>query len=291
MNGLRLQNKTIKVNYPRDDVLRRVSWLSSNPSRESEPMPHLRKTLFLQVSFARPSSDSIKFANLYICGIPKQWTSKELEGYFTSCGKIITSRILLDSSTGSIRRRSHLTLFAGRPSSRADLEHWDLMFTDPLLLPISLPLSVISFFVLFSFDMICFSFRFLLRVPLRIQSNFPIFIFQISHGRWLSRSSRLCLPSLVVLFRRRFFAIPKQVDPFDFVIDIICLSLHHETNRRAEKTFLTVRCTDHRRHFGFLLQVHRRASDSFVSINDPKQKWRLVNWTALFQKVHFGSQE
>ncbi|CAF4065947.1 unnamed protein product, partial [Rotaria magnacalcarata] len=63
MNGLRLQNKTIKV------------------------------------SFARPSSETIKFANLYICGIPKQWTMKELENYFTSCGKIITSRILTDSNT------------------------------------------------------------------------------------------------------------------------------------------------------------------------------------------------
>ncbi|CAF3871101.1 unnamed protein product [Rotaria sp. Silwood2] len=65
MNGLRLQNKTIKV------------------------------------SFARPSSETIKFANLYICGIPKQWTTKELENYFTSCGKIITSRILTDSNTGA----------------------------------------------------------------------------------------------------------------------------------------------------------------------------------------------
>ncbi|CAF0922094.1 unnamed protein product [Adineta ricciae] len=65
MNGLRLQNKTIKI------------------------------------SFARPSSETIKFANLYICGIPKQWTTKELENYFSSCGKIITSRILTDANTGS----------------------------------------------------------------------------------------------------------------------------------------------------------------------------------------------
>lgn len=53
-----------------------------------------------QVSFARPSSETIKFANLYICGIPKQWTTKELESYFNSCGKIITSRILADPNTG-----------------------------------------------------------------------------------------------------------------------------------------------------------------------------------------------
>ena len=214
MNGLRLQNKTIKVNYPRAELLRRVSWLSSNPTRETEHMPHLRKTLFLQVSFARPSSDSIKFANLYICGIPKQWTSKELEGYFTSCGKIITSRILLDSSTGSIRRRSHLTPFCRQTTC----ESWPRALRLHVHWPAASPhLSLLDCHIIFriiSFDIICFSFRFLLRVPLRIQSNFPIFIFQISHGRWLSRSSRLCLPSLVVLFRRRFFAIPKQVDPF-----------------------------------------------------------------------------
>ena len=58
----------------------------------------------MQVSFARPSSETIKFANLYICGIPKQWTTKELENYFTSCGKIITSRILTDSNTGGMER-------------------------------------------------------------------------------------------------------------------------------------------------------------------------------------------
>jgi ELAV like protein 2/3/4 len=84
MNGLRLQNKTIKVNL------------------QSFFEIHIKK---IQVSFARPSSETIKFANLYICGIPKQWTTKELENYFTSCGKIITSRILTDSNTGLLRKR------------------------------------------------------------------------------------------------------------------------------------------------------------------------------------------
>ena len=80
MNGLRLQNKTIKVSLASTFVGER--------------------SLLVQVSFARPSSDSIKFANLYICGIPKQWTMKDLEDYFTCYGKIITSRILTDSHTG-----------------------------------------------------------------------------------------------------------------------------------------------------------------------------------------------
>ncbi|CAD5111936.1 DgyrCDS1198 [Dimorphilus gyrociliatus] len=64
LNGLRLQNKTIKVSY------------------------------------ARPSSEGIKGANLYICGLPKGMTQQELEGLFSQCGRIITSRILYDHTTG-----------------------------------------------------------------------------------------------------------------------------------------------------------------------------------------------
>lgn len=58
LNGLRLQNKTIKV------------------------------------SFARPSSDAIKGANLYISGLPKSMTQQDLEIIFAPYGTIITSRIL-----------------------------------------------------------------------------------------------------------------------------------------------------------------------------------------------------
>ncbi|RNA25640.1 ELAV 3 isoform X8 [Brachionus plicatilis] len=54
----------------------------------------------IKVSYARPSSDNIKGANLYVCGIPKLWGLDELNSYFSQCGRIITSRILLNSSTG-----------------------------------------------------------------------------------------------------------------------------------------------------------------------------------------------
>lgn len=64
LNGLRLQNKTIKV------------------------------------SIARPSSESIKGANLYISGLPKSMTQLDLEHSFNKCGNIITSRILCDPQTG-----------------------------------------------------------------------------------------------------------------------------------------------------------------------------------------------
>ncbi|XP_055921634.1 protein elav [Eupeodes corollae] len=63
LNGLRLQNKTIKV------------------------------------SFARPSSDAIKGANLYVSGLPKSMTQPELEGVFSPFGTIITSRILQNAGS------------------------------------------------------------------------------------------------------------------------------------------------------------------------------------------------
>ncbi|XP_037910588.1 ELAV-like protein 2 isoform X2 [Hermetia illucens] len=64
LNGLRLQNKTIKV------------------------------------SIARPSSESIKGANLYVSGLPKNMTQPDLESLFSPYGRIITSRILCDNITG-----------------------------------------------------------------------------------------------------------------------------------------------------------------------------------------------
>lgn len=63
LNGLRLQNKTIKV------------------------------------SFARPSSDAIKGANLYVSGLPKSMTQPELEAVFSPFGTIITSRILQNAGS------------------------------------------------------------------------------------------------------------------------------------------------------------------------------------------------
>ncbi|XP_058124180.1 ELAV-like protein 4 [Anopheles ziemanni] len=63
LNGLRLQNKQIKV------------------------------------SFARPSSEAIKGANLYVSGLPKNMLQADLEALFSPYGRIITSRILCDNIT------------------------------------------------------------------------------------------------------------------------------------------------------------------------------------------------
>lgn len=81
LNGLRLQNKTIKV------------------------------------SFARPSSESIKGANLYVSGIPKNMTQHELESLFSPFGRIITSRILCDNISDHMLKSevssSNVSLSAG----------------------------------------------------------------------------------------------------------------------------------------------------------------------------------
>ncbi|NXT86051.1 ELAV2 protein, partial [Zapornia atra] len=57
----------------------------------------------LKVSYARPSSASIRDANLYVSGLPKAMTQKELEQLFSQYGRIITSRILVDQVTGVSR--------------------------------------------------------------------------------------------------------------------------------------------------------------------------------------------
>lgn len=54
-----------------------------------------------QVSYARPSSDSIKDANLYISGLPKTMTQKDVEDMFTQYGRIINSRVLVDQASGN----------------------------------------------------------------------------------------------------------------------------------------------------------------------------------------------
>ena len=83
LNGLRLQNKTIKVSPA-------PSWLGQTRLTN----------VSLQVSFARPSSEAIKGANLYVSGLPKHMTQPDLERLFASCGNIITSRILCDNISG-----------------------------------------------------------------------------------------------------------------------------------------------------------------------------------------------
>ncbi|KAJ6652162.1 hypothetical protein lerEdw1_013146 [Lerista edwardsae] len=67
LNGLRLQSKTIKVSY------------------------------------ARPSSEVIKDANLYISGLPRTMTQKDVEDMFSRFGRIINSRVLVDQTTGLSR--------------------------------------------------------------------------------------------------------------------------------------------------------------------------------------------
>ena len=40
----------------------------------------------IKVSYARPSSDTIKESNLYVTGLPKIWTVHDFNRYFSICG-------------------------------------------------------------------------------------------------------------------------------------------------------------------------------------------------------------
>ncbi|XP_041272522.1 ELAV-like protein 3, partial [Onychostruthus taczanowskii] len=64
------------------------------------PLGVPRAHLSPQVSYARPSSASIRDANLYVSGLPKAMGQKEMEQLFSQYGRIITSRILVDQVTG-----------------------------------------------------------------------------------------------------------------------------------------------------------------------------------------------
>ncbi|KAF7644208.1 hypothetical protein LDENG_00226040 [Lucifuga dentata] len=57
----------------------------------------------IKVSFARPSSDTIKDANLYISGLPRTLSQQDLEDMFTRYGHIINSRVLVDQGSGLSR--------------------------------------------------------------------------------------------------------------------------------------------------------------------------------------------
>lgn len=100
LNGLRLQTKTIKV---------RSVWYEAAVIESCSCVlvcaHHMTLHCFVcvQVSYARPSSASIRDANLYVSGLPKTMTQKELEQLFSQYGRIITSRILVDQVTGKIR--------------------------------------------------------------------------------------------------------------------------------------------------------------------------------------------
>lgn len=81
---------------------RSVSYTTNHHSLTTATNAHCVCVFFfvLQVSYARPSSASIRDANLYVSGLPKTMTQKELEQLFSQYGRIITSRILVDQVTG-----------------------------------------------------------------------------------------------------------------------------------------------------------------------------------------------
>ncbi|XP_049596837.1 ELAV-like protein 1a isoform X1 [Syngnathus scovelli] len=73
----------------------------SDAERAIESLNGLRlHSKTIKVSYARPSSDTIKDANLYITNLPKSMMQKDVEEMFSRYGRIINSRVLVDQSTG-----------------------------------------------------------------------------------------------------------------------------------------------------------------------------------------------
>ena len=54
----------------------------------------------IKVSYARPSSNNIKNANLYISELPPSFSQQDLDALFMPYGTIITSRVVTDPGTG-----------------------------------------------------------------------------------------------------------------------------------------------------------------------------------------------
>lgn len=67
-----------------------------------------------KVSYARPSSEVIKDANLYISGLPRTMTQKDVEDMFSRFGRIINSRVLVDQTTGTVGGPGRTARFSSR---------------------------------------------------------------------------------------------------------------------------------------------------------------------------------
>ncbi|XP_051942748.1 ELAV-like protein 1 isoform X2 [Hippocampus zosterae] len=81
----------------------------SDAERAIESLNGLRlHSKTIKVSYARPSSDTIKDANLYITSLPKTMMQKDVEEMFSRYGRIINSRVLVDQSTGMSRGKAFI---------------------------------------------------------------------------------------------------------------------------------------------------------------------------------------
>ena len=74
----------------------------------------------IKVSYARPSSDDIKNANLYISGLPKTMNEDGLEMLFRKYGEIITSKVLKDENAES--RGAGFVRFDKRSQAQAAID-------------------------------------------------------------------------------------------------------------------------------------------------------------------------
>ena len=74
----------------------------------------------IKVSYARPSSEDIKNANLYISGLPKTMSEQQLEMLFQKYGEIITSKVLKDEN--KLSRGAGFVRFDKRSQAQAAID-------------------------------------------------------------------------------------------------------------------------------------------------------------------------
>lgn len=87
LNGLQLQNKTLKVAY------------------------------------ARPPGEESKNTNLYITGVPRHMAQEDLSSMFNQFGKVIQTRVLVDQITG-LSKGVGFVLFATKEDAQKAIDEW-----------------------------------------------------------------------------------------------------------------------------------------------------------------------
>jgi len=87
----------------------------------------------IKVSFARPNSQRTK-SNLFISQIPKEWSDLELKHQFSSCGKIIESRVLRTEKQES--RRCGFVRFDNNEQAQLAMEKMNGFRPSPFDVPI-----------------------------------------------------------------------------------------------------------------------------------------------------------
>ncbi len=120
--------------------------------------------------------------NLIINYLPQTMTQDEIKDLFGSIGSIESCKLVRDKTTGQSLGYGFVNFIRSEDADKAVKTMNGLRLQNKTIKVIELKEKMFRLlFKLLMYDFIYF--RFLLLVPLRSQSNFPIFTFQISHVR------------------------------------------------------------------------------------------------------------